>query len=153
MTYCSVVISIKMWVRVQFRFFFPIFFNLILVFLVLCCHEDDWKCLHINYRRNSLTAVGWTCLENICGVSVWNVAFAFRSKGWRSVWTSGVATWRTWPCWWSSRPTTSSPEAERSAPPRRRHAPLLLFLSPFFFFTLFWLSFVLLPSVVMTNLR
>lgn len=67
------------------------------------------------------------------------LGFAFRSRGWRSVWTSGVATWRTWPCWWSSRPTTSSPEAQHSAstlaPAQLRpHTPSFFFsLSCFFF--------------------
>lgn len=34
----------------------------------------------------------------------------FRSKVWRSVWTSGAETWRTWPCSWNNKPMTFSPK-------------------------------------------
>lgn len=52
-----------------------------------------------------------------------------RSKAWRNVWTSGAATWRTWPCWWSSRPTTSWPE------PVRLQSPALGLSSLFYCFS------------------
>lgn len=81
-----------------------------LVFYCRCILEQRNSHLLLSHDVNVVLSALFLRIHEITAVKPPNFMWRFRSKVWRSVWTSGVATWRTWPYWWRSRPTTSSPE-------------------------------------------
>ena len=84
------------------------------------CSPECWTCSRLELVLYEAETSGFLLIFN------WN-KLCFRSKGWRSVWTSGAVTLKTWPCWWSSRPTTSSPEPV--SPSGRRGKPRIFLCS------------------------